>query len=212
MEILPDDASFEGTEQGVLLLSNPQNATLADNEGVFTIVEDCLFCDDFEDGVLSPDWTYVKQSWTESNGSLQGTPATRKATVVADPAFSAGCSVCAIEAAMQSAGGDGNRVWLFGWYADKKNTVELLMKEESDKWILKRRVNGKIVSKGKGLKEILPNVSYVARIVYNGSQLLVSIDGAPLIQVASGGAVTAGTVGFQVKGATASFEHILVTQ
>ena len=30
---------------------------------------------------------------------------------------------------MRTAGGTGNRVWLLAWYQDKKNTVEVMMKE-----------------------------------------------------------------------------------
>lgn len=43
---------------------------------------------------------------------------------------------------MQTAGGAGNKVWLLGWYVDSGNYVELLMKEETDRWILKHHSGG----------------------------------------------------------------------
>ncbi|MCI0612795.1 hypothetical protein L0244_07380, partial [bacterium] len=107
-----------------------------------------LFYDDFNDGVPPADWTYVKPSWAESNGSLIGTPQARKAEAIASPAF-VGCSTCTVVTSIMSAGGDNNKLWLFAWYRDRKNTIELLMKEESDKWVVKQRVGGAIVAKAK---------------------------------------------------------------
>ena len=91
------------------------------------------------------------------------------------------------------------------------NVAPHLMKEESDKWLLKQRVNGKVVSKAKGLKQILPNVSYDVRVRFDGIQFAVFIDGDQLITMPPGGPVLSGTIGFQVKGTTASFSQIVVT-
>ncbi|MCI0447133.1 hypothetical protein L0152_28490, partial [bacterium] len=70
----------------------------------FTVTQtgSCLFCDDFEDGVLDPNWNYIKPSWSESGGNLIGTPLQRKAIAIASPVFG-GCSVCSVEAMMQTA-------------------------------------------------------------------------------------------------------------
>ena len=77
----------------------------------------------------------MKQTWTEpAGGNLIGTPSGKKAAAVATPAF-AGCSTCTVEATMSTAGGVGNSLWMMGWYVDKKNDVELLMKQEKNKWL-----------------------------------------------------------------------------
>ncbi len=209
IQILADAEAFEGNEAVLLNLSNANGATIADGQGVITISETCLFCDDFEDGVISTQWTYVKQNWTETNGSLHGTPAKRKAIAIASPVF-AGCLNCSISATMTTAGGIGNRVWLLGWYIDKKNTIELLMKEENDKWIVKHRSNGSIVAKGKGFATILPNVSYNVELSFDGTNFVLRVDGNVLVTLPAATSVPSGTVGFQAKNTTGSFGYILV--
>ena len=46
------------------------------------ITNTCKLCDDFEDGVMDPNWTVVKTSWNESGGSLNGTPARKKQSLL----------------------------------------------------------------------------------------------------------------------------------
>jgi hypothetical protein len=98
---------------------------------------------------------------------------------------------------------------LLGWYQGKGNTVELLMKEENDRWVLKQRSGGAIVAKGKILQTINPNVSYVARVAYDGTNFQVSIDGVLLLTLPAG-APASGTIGFQSKNTTGSFGYIQV--
>ena len=171
----------------------------------------CLFCDDFEDGVIDPNWTYVKPAWTESGGVLAGTPSGRKAVAIATPIFS-GCASCTVETAMQTAGGSFNKLWLLGWYIDKRNTMELMMAEENDKWILKQRVNGIVVAKNKGIQTILPNTIYTVRVMFDGTQFQVFVDDlvTPLFSLTPIGTVPTGTVGFQAKNTTGSFSYIQV--
>ncbi|MCI0611614.1 hypothetical protein L0244_01355, partial [bacterium] len=170
----------------------------------------CLFCDDFEDGVLDSNWTYIKQAWTENAGSLIGTPAGRRATAIASPVFSGCGSNCTVQTTMSTAGGSNNRMWMFVWYVDKKNTVELLMKQESGTWMLKQKSNGRIVAKQKALLPINPNQFYNAQISFDGTQFQVSIDGTVVITMNAVGVVPAGTVGYQVKNTTGSFGSINV--
>jgi hypothetical protein len=169
----------------------------------------CLFCDDFNDGVLAANWTYIKPTWTESNGSLNGTPVGRKAIAVATPAF-AGCTNCAVQTMLKTAGGVGNRVWLLAWYVDKRNTMELMMKEESDKWVLKQRVNGAIVAKVKASATIDSNVFYNVVLSYNGTQFQLTVDGVPLLNLTPVAAVPQGTVGYQDKNTTVNIDNINV--
>lgn len=169
----------------------------------------CLFCDNFNDNILASNWNYVKPGWTENGGSLIGTPTGRKAIAVATPAFG-GCQNCTAQTTMKSAGGTGNRVWLLAWHVDKRNVVELLMNEESNKWILKQRVNGAVVAKTKASSQIDPNVFYNVTVSFDGTQFHVTVDGVLLFSLTARAPVPNGTVGFQVKATTGSFDLINV--
>jgi len=193
---------FNGSDSFTYTISDGNGGLATATVGItVTPPAACLFCDDFEDGVLAGNWTYIKAVWTEANGSLIGTPTGKKGTAVAAPAFG-GCINCSVEAKLASGGGTGNRVWLLGWYADKNNTMELMMKQESGKWILKERSNGKIVAKAKGFAAITPNVLYDIEVVFDGAHFTVTIDGSQLMQLTPAAAVPSGTVGFSVKSTT----------
>ncbi|HSP69601.1 MAG TPA: Ig domain-containing protein, partial [Bryobacteraceae bacterium] len=206
----------DGTLSGTPTASGTFNITVTatDNTGctgqqAYTLnITSCLFCDDFEDGVLAGDWTYIKPAWNEAGGVLTATPANRKAIGVASPVF-AGCSACYMESTMQTAGGAGNRVWMLGWYVDSRNTMELLMKEETNKWILKERINGSVVAKQKATATINPNTLYRARVAFDGTQFQVTVDGTPLITLPAHGAHN-GTVGFQAKKTVGTFGEVTV--
>lgn len=175
------------------------------------ITDTCLLCDDFEDGVMNPNWTVIKTTWNESGGSLNGTPDKKKAVIVATPFF-AGCQTCFEESAIVTAGGIGNKIWMLGWYKDKQNTMELLFKEENDKIVLKQRANGAIVTKNKGSITLDPNVSYQVRVAFDGTIFSVYVDNALLFTLTPAAPVLSGTIGFQVKGTTGSFGYITVNQ
>ena len=170
----------------------------------------CLYCDDFEDGVLAPDWTYIKPDWTEASGHLIGT-AVKKAIAVAAPVFSAGCTNCTIHTSLSTSGGHGNRVSLLAWYVDNKNFVELMMKQENGKWILKQRSAGHIVGKAKfsSLAPIVVNQTYAVDLSFDGTTFRLVIDGVDAVGLVSGATVTPGTVGFESRKTTAFFEDIL---
>jgi hypothetical protein len=173
-------------------------------------IETCLFCDQFNDGVLATDWEYkpVSGGWNENGTQLVGS-SNRKAQAIANPAF-AGCDDCSVETAMRTGGGGFNRVWLLGWYIDKRNTFELLMKEEQDRWILKQRSGGSVLKKAKALRTINPNQTYVVRIGYDGTTFTVSIDGEQVISMTPAAPVPSGTVGFKVKSTEGTFDYITV--
>ncbi|HSP07445.1 MAG TPA: carboxypeptidase regulatory-like domain-containing protein, partial [Acidobacteriota bacterium] len=168
----------------------------------------CLFCDDFEDGTPAPDWSYAKGLWAESGGSLTATPSGKTASAFATPAFG-GCTQCSMETSMQTAGGSLNKMWFFAWYQDKNNVVEVLMKEESDRWIIRQRVNGVVVSKGKGVAAIHPGQFYVVHVNFTGSSFELSVDGNVLATIP---AVSQpfGSVGYQVKNTVGSFGYVMV--
>ena len=166
----------------------------------------CLYCDDFNDGV-QPSWTFGKGTWQETSGALTGTHS-RKTSATASPAF-LGCSQCTVEAKLQTAGGTGNRVSLLAWYVDKRTSVELMMNEESDRWIFKQRIAGSVIAKAKANGVIAPGIAYNARITFDGSAFQVFIDNAQVMTVPAAGSPS-GTVGFQVKGTTGTFDEITV--
>jgi hypothetical protein len=170
-------------------------------------VATCVFCDDFEDGILAPDWDYPKPSWSESGGNLVAAAA-KKAMAIASPAFG-GCTNCSFEAGVLTAGGAGNKVSVLAWYADKGNNVEVLIKEESNKIIFKQRANGSIASKTKALVNIDPNVPYNIRITFDGSVFTLLVDGNSVATLPAAGSPN-GTIGFVAKKTTARFGHVLV--
>lgn len=176
--------------------------------GAFEDVYQCLFCDFFTDGVLDPNWNYLKPGWTESNSHLVGASTHGKAFVLAQPAFS-GCSVCGVEAILQTAGGTFNKLWLMAWYVDKKNHVEVLMSEAGDKFVMKQKLNGAIVARTKALMPIDPNVPYTVKAVYDGVNFTLRVNGNVVASMLAGGNPN-GTVGFQVKNTTGSIDSIII--
>jgi hypothetical protein len=90
--------------------------------------------------------------------------------------------------------------------------MELLMKEENDRWILKQRSNGTVVAKGKGIKTIDPNTDYAVRISFDGSNFKVFVDDfvTPLFTLTPQANVPSGTVGFKIKNTSGSFDYVAV--
>ena len=168
----------------------------------------CLYCDDFGDGVLDPNWSYIKPAWNESGGSLVGTPV-RKAVAVATPVF-AGCQSCFFEAAISTAGGVGNTVWMLAWYVDKKNAMELLLKEDKNKIILKQRSGGTVVAKKSAGVVINPNTAYDIKIRFDGSKFDVLIDSIGILSLIPAVPVPIGTIGFETKGTVISVDSVTV--
>ncbi|MCI0611424.1 putative Ig domain-containing protein, partial [bacterium] len=167
-----------------------------------------LFFDDFEDGVLPTTWLFLKGNWAENGGALQGTH-DRKARAIASPAFN-GCSDCTIEAEMQTAGGNSSsRVSLLGWWVDKKNFVEILLKEGQDRLVLKLRINGSVVAKAKASVPLNANQTYTVKVEYQNSAFHIFIDGVEQITMPASPPAS-GTVGFLVKGTTGTFGMIEV--
>ncbi len=208
------DVDAEADETFSIKLTAASNGTISDSEGIGTILNDdtsCLFGDDFEDGTVDPlKWTILKDAFTEQSGDFVGTPVKRKARAIAT-GFS-GCGTnCSVNTTMDSAGGVGSKVVTLAWYADKSNKVELIMDQDAGKWILKQRVNGKVVAKQKALSTIIPNTVYALMISFDGNQFQVQIDGATMINMNKAvGSVPFGTFGYEVKNTVGRFSSICV--
>jgi Putative binding domain, N-terminal len=210
-----------GTGNGVVDYSVAANQNAQGRTGTmliaaqtFTVMQSgagvCVFCDEFADSVVDPNWTYIKTiaDWSESNDALVGSSA-RKTEALAIPAFG-GCTVCYGETIMRSAGGSFNRVWFLFHVQDKNNLVELMMDEQRDRWVLKHRINKAVVAKQKFIALIDPNIDYTVRIRYDGTNYIASINGVDQITLAPGGSVSGGSVGFKVAATTGSFQRIEV--
>jgi lactonase family protein with 7-bladed beta-propeller len=170
---------------------------------------DCDFCDYFDDDILDPNWTYMSGVWTENLGALVGN-GNKKAMALATPIF-AGCINCVLETSMEVTGGLSSKASFLGWYQDKKNTIELLMDEEKDKWILKQRSNGIVTSKQKAFRPINPNQFYSVTIMFEGTAFRILIDGSELFTIAESlPGLPFGVVGFKVKSTTARIDYIRV--
>jgi uncharacterized delta-60 repeat protein len=164
----------------------------------------------FDDGVLNTDWTFTG-NWAETDGFLIGglpgnkpakkTP--KKALAIATPAFSA-CTNCKLSTLISTAGGPGNRVSLLGWFVDKKTYVEVMFKEENNVVVLKQKMNGAIVTKGKAKFDLVPNQVYDVEVSFDGTDFHVRINGEDVFTIAAG-AIPSGTVALQVKKTTGKF-------
>jgi hypothetical protein len=164
-----------------------------------------LFIEDFEDG-LADNFTFKKGTWVVASGVLNGTTNTRKASAYAPFVMSGNRTV---EADMRTSGGNGNRVSLIAWRFNNGNVVELMMREDKNRWIFKVKNNGNVAVKSKVLQDILPNTDYRVRISYNGTAFQVFIDGVEVIN--SNGPVPAdGVPGFRILRTTGTFGEILV--
>jgi titin len=178
------------------------SACLANNAG--------LLFDDFEDAVET--WTFVKGNWGESAGSLigNGPRATTYAPLPWPNSGLSGCTLCTIAVDFFTTdGGALGKVFLLLWFQDKKTKVELLVREKTDKWVLKEIVGGVVVNKKKGVHEIIPNVSKHVEITFDGANYHVTVEGTPLITMPSA-AVPFGNVGFRMKNTGAWFQQILI--
>lgn len=154
--------------------------------------DNCLFCDDFTDGILAPNWTYTTTSWVENSGSLRSS----SGKAIASPAF-AGCDLCTVETTILTEGGAKNQVALLAWYKNAKDDIELVEKKNS-KWILRQRSGGKVVSSFSLPEQIVSNVPYDVKLTNDGTYIILRING-----LLRGRLETVkppfGTVGFSVK-------------
>jgi len=212
----PTTGQITGTPTVVGAFNFDITATDANNcSGVasytINIALPCLFCDEFDDNTLNTNWIYIKNmsDWSENGTELIGHPSKRKTMALANPVF-AGCTNCVAQTIMRTSGGAFNQVWFLFHVVDKNNLVELQMKEGTDRWVLRHRINKKTVAKGKFLSPIDPNTDYTVSVRYDGTNYIVSLNGTDVITMAPGGSVTGGSVGFKVKATTGTFQRIQV--
>lgn len=203
------DSSGENNEFLFVNLSNATNAVIVQGQGTVVIRDNdgtALFSALFDDGSLDPNWTFGP-GWSEANGNLIGTNS-KKTRAIASPIF-AGCSQCSLAAPMQTSGGIGSKISLLAWYVDKGNLLEIMMREDADKWVIKLKLDAETLIKEKILAPILLHVDYQWFAMYDGSRILLFLDGT-LSMTLFPSSPPQGTFGFQVKGGTGSFGEITV--
>jgi Putative Ig domain len=166
----------------------------------------CMFCDDFNNGVKDLNWTYTKGTWDETGGELIGT--SRGKADALTPAF-LGCGTCTIATTLQMDSEMGVKVSLLGWYQDKKNYVELILMPGKNKIQFKQRSYGTTLVRTKQDLTLNAVTPYQIELAFDGTDFQVSINGSPVMTVASAG-VPNGTAGFRIKKATARFNEIMV--
>lgn len=176
--------------------------------GIDLSLEPCLYCLDFHD--WADQWNFLKPSWTVFEGDLIGSSSVQKALAIVNPTV-AGCSMCSVSATMKTEGGAGSALYLLGWYENNRNTIELVMKQETGKWVLRQHLNGAIAATANANFEIQSNVFYNAEITYNGTDLNLKIDGSSVLTLKPVGNLF-GTVGFKVKNTIGHFGAVVVKQ
>jgi N-acetylneuraminic acid mutarotase len=166
------------------------------------------FSDDFADNDIS-DWLIVKGTWAAANGFLTGTNK-RKGEI---RSMNAGCSCCKTVAPLQIVT-SGARASLLTHYLNKGNRVEVLIKEENDKWVVKHWKNGSVAAKSSAISTINTGQIYDVQIEYVNGELQLTVDGALLISVSTV-PPEQGTIGFRIKSTTGTpasvaIDHITV--
>lgn len=169
-----------------------------------------ILAEEFGSLMLPAGFTYLKGAWIADAFSLISSGG--KAAFLASPAFP-GCATCRIETLLKTPGeansGLPSKMFVQGWYSDKNNLVELIVKEGSDKLLLRQKVNGTIVNKTKVTAGLNPFDEYRLRMLYDGVNFLVYLNGVPVITMPAAGSPF-GTFGFQSKGAPGYIENVYV--
>jgi hypothetical protein len=159
----------------------------------------CAYSDDFNDGVLT--WTELKPIVIETAGALNITPAPgkKKAATASDPLFT-GCQTCINTfEGVQFSGGVSAKTFLNSHFVDKHNTLQLIIKQDQGKAVLKVKNGGITTDKAKALFTFNPNTPYDISIAYDGTTVTVSVDGNALITMTPSISIPSGVVEIESK-------------
>jgi hypothetical protein len=173
---------------------------ISDLDAVFRLANTttCTFSDDFNDGVFT--WTELKPIVTESGGVLNITPVPgkKKAAASSDPVF-LGCQNCTNSfQGVSFTGETGGKVFLNSQFIDKKNTVQMIIKQP-DKAVLKVKIGGVTIAKGKVLMTFDPNTPYDIGVAYDGTNVIASVNGTPVITLTPSQSIPSGIVDVDSK-------------
>jgi photosystem II stability/assembly factor-like uncharacterized protein len=166
-----------------------------------------LFIDDFEDGLVT--WTITKGNWQETGGGFTANTLNGAAIATApvpwSPSGLSGCIDCTFHVNVQTIGGSTSRTFVQPWFVNRSNRVDLIIKEENDKCILKQKSGGFTVAKASVNLAILPGVLYDFRISQFGGTFYLWIDSVLRITMPAGAPVPEGNLTLKVKNTITSF-------
>lgn len=138
-----------------------------------TVVPACTyFCDDFEDTDDSG-WTFKGGTWNPASPDLIAT--TTRSAMASSPSFAAP-SIRSVEANVTLVAG-GTRLSVFGWWLSKSENVELKLMQDQGKLLLIQRAGG-ASKKSKAVASWNTGQSYNLRMVYDGSNISIYLDGS----------------------------------
>jgi hypothetical protein len=104
-----------------------------------------------------------------------------------------------------------NRNFSFRLVHQQTNCVEVMMKEDKNRFVVKQRLNGIVVAKGKALISLVPNTDYRVKLkndqATNTLQLFVD---NVLVLTLNASPTGTGAPGLGVKGTTSTFAEIVV--
>ena len=166
-----------------------------------------IFADDFENNIF--DWIIVKPSWIETGGNIVGTPTGKKAVVLSPLTF-AGCLTCKFRSVISVASATTSKVWILTHFVDKRNTLEIQIKSSNGKVVLVEKENGSRRQKVKANYNFLANTFYSVDVEFDGTNIIVSIDGTPVITTPPAGNLQSGRFGFQSKFTALSVAEVCV--
>jgi hypothetical protein len=164
----------------------------------------CTYSNDFNDGIL--EWIEEKPTVTESGGFLNLTPLKRKAIAVADATFLP-ASTGTYTYDIQFTGGVLAKNWLYISRTDKKNQLEVLLKVDQGKVVVKDRLLA-VLAKAKADFTFAPATPYQVVINYDGTNIDVTINGTPVIvDFVPARALPAANTGAAAKGDTMTIDN-----
>ncbi len=173
------------------------------------VIDNCTYSNDFNDATR--EWIEEKPAVTQpGDGFLHFDPVKRKAVGVADSSF-AGASSGTFTYVIQFTGGIFSRNWIYTHRIDKKNQMEVLFREGSDRVVVKQRGPGGIIKKAKAIFTLDPNTIYTVAIVYNGTTYDVTINGTAVITGFSpAGALPSANIGAAAKNDSMLVDNVCV--
>lgn len=187
-----NSAPINGVDQRGLARSNGTHCDIGAYE--FGL----LYFDDYSDNESS-DWSPTKGVWSATTSTLVGTNI-KKADDISP--FLPGCTDCTIEVDIAPVS-PGVRVWVLGWYKDKKNYVEIELMQDKSKIQLKQHSNGTAVAKGSTFFAINAGQTYHVKIAFASKNFSVFVDSNPIAVLSVGTTVNPlGGVGARLKSTT----------
>lgn len=176
------------------------------SQPITVTVRNPFFYDDFEDGDALG-WTLKGGTWSVVSGVLTGfglaptaiTPGTWPQSELH------GCTVCTFEARVATGGG---QVAFNTWYQNNGNALVVSF-SSAGKWNVEQRAGGVVVAKRRALRAVVAGQWMVIKAAYDGTNFIVSVDGAELLTLHSA-AVPYGNMIFKAQSTSIKVDWVVV--